>query len=160
MSEFIQSWRLSRQRFNDSVKGLSGEQLNWKLHPAALSIGQCALHVAGVEVWFISQLKGDMLDVDMARLAKAATEGVVNDHPFPFADSEITPELVHQALETAYHHVEPVIVSPSPEHFAVEIKSALGPIITGEGAFARLAFHPAYHHGQVYLIATAPGFPA
>jgi hypothetical protein len=49
--------------------------------------------------------------------------------------------------------------SPSPEFLQREIKSALGPMITGHGALARLAFHPGYHHGQAYLMLTSPDFP-
>jgi hypothetical protein len=32
-------------------------------------------------------------------------------------------------------------------------------MIDGTGALARLAFHPAYHQGQVYLMKQAPAFP-
>ena len=48
---------------------------------------------------------------------------------------------------------------PTPEQLETKIQSALGPIIDGRGALARLAFHPAYHHGQTYQLKSAPGFP-
>ena len=74
-------------------------------------------------------------------------------------DVAITPELVAQSMELAREWVQPILERPSSELLAKQIVSALGPVITGEGALARLAFHPGYHQGQVHLIATAPGFP-
>ena len=118
-----------------------------------------ALHVAGVEFWFLSQLHGHSPEGEDARLAKAATDGAVNELPFPFAAEEITPEFVAEQLAKAHALVAPVIESIPDSFRTTEIKSALGPIITGDGVFARLSFHAAYHHGQVYLIKMAPGFP-
>lgn len=159
MSDYAASWALSRKRFVDEISGLSQAQLNWKLHPAALSIGEMALHVAGVEVSFGSQLSGAALDERGVRLKAAATEGVVNDEPFPFASQEITPDLVRESLEFSESLWKPLITEAKPEIRQKEIKSALGPMITGDGAFARLGFHSAYHQGQAYLTKTTPGFP-
>jgi hypothetical protein len=159
MSEFAASWALSRSRFLDEIAGLSKEQLNWRIHDRSLSIGEMAIHLAGVEILFASQLGDYDLDQDADRLKRAATEGVVNDLPFPFAEEEITPELVASALEVGRSHCEPTIMAATPESRQKEIKSALGPIITGEGAFTRLGFHSAYHQGQAYLVKTTPGFP-
>ena len=160
MSDFATAWNLCRQRFLDEIKDLRADQLNWRIHPESLSIGQMAIHVAGVETLFASQLAGKELSADEARLKTAATEGVVNDQSFPFSDGEIGPDLVGSSLASSRAMLEPLITSPSPAVLTKEIKSALGPIITGEGAFARMAFHSAYHQGQAYLIKTAPGFPS
>jgi len=159
MTQYAESWKLSRGRFVESLSGLSSEQLNWKLHKDALSIGQSALHVFGVEVAFGSQLTEKPLDDFGAKVKVSATEGVINDQPFPFSDEQITPELIARADALAKSIVEPLITNPSPEALKKEIKSVLGPMISGEGALARFAFHPAYHQGQVYLICTAPNFP-
>jgi uncharacterized damage-inducible protein DinB len=159
MSDFETSWALSRKRFVDEVSDLDTEQLRWRLHPGTLSIGEMALHVAGVEVSFATQLLGLERSAMQERLKAAATEGVVNDHPFPFEESEIDAEQVHKALAQARHLAEQVIIEPSAEILSKQIKSALGPVITGDGALARLAFHPAYHQGQAYLVRNAPGFP-
>lgn len=160
MSDFDASYQISRKRFEDAVLGLSSAQLNWRLHPGVLTIGEMALHVAGVEVSFISQLKNLELDAFQERLKRAATEGVVNESDFPFSESEITPDTVRNALSIGRAHVESVIGEPTDELRSRTIKSALGPMIDGTGALARLAFHPGYHQGQAHLIATAPGFPA
>jgi hypothetical protein len=130
------------------------------LHPDTLTLGEAALHVAGVEASFVSQLLDLELDEFGRRLKAAATEGVVNDHSFPFSSSEITPELVVEALEKTGAMVEPLIDAPTPEILNKELVSALGPVITGEGALARFAFHAGYHQGQAHLIKTAPGFPS
>ena len=156
MSQFAISWRLSRGRFVNEVKDLSQEQLNWRLYPGSLTIGEMALHVAGVEVSFVSQLTGSPLDDLKERLKASATEGVVNENPFPFASNEITPELIAKALALAEEMTQPVIDTPSDAILAKEMVSALGPVITGEGALARFAFHPGYHQGQAYQIKNAP----
>lgn len=159
-SDFSVSWELCRGRFDQEVLGLNQEQLNFRLYPGALTIGEMAIHVAGVELWFLAQLQDQTLSEQLSRIAAAATEGVVNDHPFPFAADEITPECVAAALASAAEAVKGVIYDPPAALLSKEIKSALGPIITGRGALARFAFHPGYHQGQAYQIKCAPGFPA
>jgi len=159
VTDFAVSWELSRGRFVDTIAGLSDAQLNWRLHPDCLTLGEAALHVAGVEVSFASQLLGLTLTDDLQRLKSAATDGVVNDKPFPYSEAEITRQAVDAALATAKGFAEKIILEPTPEVLNAEIVSALGPVITGKGALARFAFHPAYHQGQAYLIRTAPGFP-
>lgn len=160
MTQFMTSWQLCRGRFVTEVSNLSQEQLNWRLYPGSLTIGEMALHVAGVEISFVSQLTGATLDEMAQRLKRTATEGVVNDLAFPFAPEEITPEFVSQSLSLAESMTRPVIENPSGEILSKELVSALGPVITGEGALARFAFHPGYHQGQAYQIKSAPGFPA
>jgi len=141
------------------ISDLNHAQLNWRMHSDALTIAQMVVHVAGVEVSFTSQLLGIELDADGQKFKSAATDGVVNDKPFPYSDEELTPENVQELLAFAKQLVQPMISNPSEEVLKKELVSALGPIITGEGALARLAFHPAYHQGQAYLIRTTPGFP-
>ncbi len=160
MTQFAISWRLCRGRFSAEVKDLSQAQLNWRLYPGSLSIGEMALHVAGVEVSFVSQLTDTPLDGLKAKLKAAATEGVVNDNPFPFSPEEITPELVAESLALAEAMTQPVIDEPTDAILQKELVSVLGPVITGEGALARFAFHPGYHQGQAYQIKNAPGFPS
>ena len=148
-----------RGRFDDAVSGLSQEQLNWRMHPGSLTLGEMAVHVAGVEVSFVSQLRGDELDADAQRLKAAATDGVLNEKPFPFSEEELTPDFVALALARAKAFAEPVIESPTDEIRARQIVSALGPVIDGTGALARLAYHPGYHQGQAHMIRSAPDFP-
>lgn len=159
MSDFAASWELSRKRFLDAVLDLNQAQLNWRMHPNSLTIGEMAMHVAGVEVYFVSQLLDLQLDEMSQKIAKSATEGVVNDQPFPFADVEISPDSVQHALSLAEGMVRPIILDPAESVRRKQITSALGPIIDGTGALARLAFHPGYHQGQAHLIRTAPDFP-
>ena len=160
MTDFAASWNLSRGRFVDAVQGLNQEQLNWRLHPDCLTIGEMAIHVAGVEIFFISQLLDQQMTGQDLRVRAASTEGVVNENAFPFAAEEITPSLVDSALSKAKEMTEPVITHPSESVRAKQIVSALGPVIDGSGALARLAFHPGYHQGQAHLIKSAPGFPS
>ncbi len=160
MSDFSETWSLVRGRLIRDLEGLTHEQLNWRLHPGVLTLAELAVHVAGVEVSFGSQLTGLELDDLHLRLKAAATDGSVNDKPFPFSPDELTPEFVTKAFELGNAIIQPLIENPTPEIRAVQIVSALGPVIDGTGAFARLAYHPGYHQGQVYIIKTAPGFPS
>ncbi len=159
MTDFAKSWQLSRGRLRAEVQDMNKAQLDYRIHANSLSAGQAVIHVVGVELYFVAQLIGATLDEKQARVAKAATEGVVNDNPFPFSDEEITPELVKWALDEGERFAGPHIENPSPEFLAGELKSALGPMITGDGALARLGFHSGYHQGQIYLCKTAPDFP-
>lgn len=158
MQDFIATRALSRGRLADAIKSLSQEQLNFRLHENTLTIGEMAIHVAGVEVSFASQLLGAELSPEEQKLKSAATDGAVNELPFPYTPEEITPDFVQQSLDTADAWYEK-LVAQSEALRTKELKSALGPIITGEGAYARLGFHPGYHHGQIYMITTAPNFP-
>lgn len=158
MSDFGETWRLVRGRFDDAVAGLTAEQLNFRMQPDALTLGEMAIHVAGVEVSFVSQLLGQAPEGDLGRVKQAATDGVVNTNPFPFSADEIDGAKVAWALSEARGMVAGVIDDPDRLR-DVQIVSALGPVIDGTGAFARLAYHPGYHQGQAHLIKTAPGYP-
>ncbi len=160
MSDFHDAWSLSRGRFLAEVEGLSHAQLAWRLYPGSLSIAEQAVHVAGVETKFAAGVDGIELDPFLERILAAATEGVVNGAPFPFTPEEMTPELVAQALEAAKSIWEPIVLDPTSVRRTTSLVSALGPVITGEGAMARLCFHAAYHQGQTYQMKNAPGFPA
>lgn len=159
MTDFQASWELSRGRFVDAIRELNAQQLNWRLHPGTLTCGEAALHVAGVEAFFIGQLLDEDPEVN-GKLKRCSTQGVVNDEAFPFAPESIEPQTVLEQMEIARAKVEPVISNPSPQLLSKQIVSALGPIIDGRGALARLAFHAGYHQGQVHLLLTAPGFPS
>ena len=160
MSDFYVAWSLSRGRFIEEIAGLTHEQLAWRLYPGMLTLAESAVHVAGVEAKFAAGIDGLSLDPFLQRVLAAATDGVVNDKPFPFSEEEMTPELVAQALEAARAVWEPIVQDPTPERRAATLVSALGPVIAGEGAMARLTFHAGYHQGQAYLVKNASGFPA
>jgi hypothetical protein len=159
MSDFSTAWSLCRSRFLESLEGLSSNQLNWRMHPGTLTVGEMAFHVAGAEVNFAAQLTGLPLDPYMERLKHAATDSIVNDKPFPFSTEETTPQSIAEALTRSKALMGPLIEQPTADILKKEIVSVLGPVITGEGAFARMAFHAAYHQGQVHMLRTAPGFP-
>ncbi len=160
MTDFHDAWALSRGRLLDEIEGLGHEQLSWRLYPGALTIAEAAVHVGGVEAKFGAAIDGLELDPTMDRVRSAATDGVVNDLPFPFSAEEMTPEFVAQVLETSRAIWEPIALDPNSARRAVSLVSALGPVITGDGAMARMTFHAAYHQGQAYQIKNAPGFPA
>jgi hypothetical protein len=157
MSDFLTTYALTRARFDEAVLKLSTSQLNFRMNSDVLTAGEMAFHVAGVEVWFAAQLLGTTLDDQMLRIATCATDGSINDNPFPFTESEITPEFVSQILAVGRAAAESVFKAENIRN--KELASALGPIINGEGAMVRLCSHPFYHQGQIYMITTAEGFP-
>lgn len=156
MSDFLVTYELTRTRFDDLITKLNHDQLNFRIHGDSLTSGEMALHVAGVEVWFVSQLTGIKVD---ETLAKCATDGSINDLPFPYPVEEITPEFVVSKLAEARKIATGLLGNLTEEVRSTQIKSALGPVIDGNGAAARLCSHPFYHQGQIYLISTAPDFP-
>ena len=158
MTSYYKTWELSRGRFDSAIEEFTDAGLNFRLQPGNLTAGEAAIHVAGVELWFASQLLG-LEFPEYAAVMKSATEGVVNDGDFPIPSSQITKAFVKQTLDYARSVVSPVLMEPSLEVLHKEIKSALGPIITGEGALIRWGFHPAYHHGQVYMILQSSDCP-
>jgi hypothetical protein len=160
VSDFYETWDLVRNRFIKEYVGMSPAQLNWRIQPGTLTIGESALHVYGVEISFLSQMTGTSLDEFGTRLKSASVDGVINENPFPFGAEEITESMISRAERLAFLAVEPAMTNLTDELRERSLKSALGPIIDGTGAMARLAYHPGYHQGQVYLIKTAPGFPA
>lgn len=159
MPDFHASWSLCRSRYLAEYEGLNHEQLNWRIQPGTLTLAEAALHVAGVEVKFGSAILGIEPEGELARIVSAGTDGVTNDKPFPYSVEEMTPEFVADALAKSKAVVEPALLDPSTARREVTMISALGPVISGEGAMARLGFHAAYHQGQAYLIRNAPGFP-
>lgn len=160
MSDFHSAWALSRGRYLDEIDGLSAAQLNFRLYPGALTIGEAALHVAGIEVRLAAMIDDLALDPFLERVRAAATEGLVDDRPFPFSPEEITPDLVRRALEASRVVWEPIVLDPTPARRAARCFSSQGLAIDGEGAMRRLTFHAGYHQGQAYQIKNAPGFPA
>jgi uncharacterized damage-inducible protein DinB len=158
MSDFLAPWQLSRGRFIESLSSLSHSQLSWRMHEGTLTVAEMALHVAGVEASFALQLLGQTPEGTQAKLVLAATDGVVNEKSFPYSAEEMTLEAVLAALEESRTLVQPLLENPTPFRERT-IKSALGPMIDGNGAFARLCFHAGYHQGQVHFIRTSPGFP-
>ncbi|MBL8060039.1 MAG: DinB family protein [Chthonomonas sp.] len=160
MSDFLSTYQLTRGRFDDAVKGLSQEQLNYRLHPETLTIGEMALHVAGVEFFVLSQLLDLNLTESQDRIRRCARDGALNENPFPFATHEISTDLLEGALQEARSLTEKTLADPTEELRAKPNESALGPMIDGTGAMVRLAYHPGYHHGQIWMIKSSPGFPA
>ena len=160
VSYFLTTYTLTRGRFDVSVSKLNQDQLNFRQNPNTLTAGEMALHVAGVEIWFASQLFETKLSEADQKIALCATEGAINDNPFPFSPEEITTEVVAAALAKGRTEAENLLKTDTPEILNKELKSALGPMINGEGAMARIAAHSFYHGGQIYMITCSPDFPA
>lgn len=160
MSDFSTTWELTRGRFVDSYQGLNEAQLNFRLFPDTLTIGEMALHVFGVEASYAATVLGEDLTEFGEKLKEASYQGVVNDNPFPFSAEEITPQLLEQAERYSRPIVERAIVDPTDAVRNAKAKSVLGPDIDGNGVLARLSYHPGYHQAQVYMIRQSPNFPA
>lgn len=156
MSDAYVTWTLVRDRFDAELAQIPDARLHARLFPGAMTPAEMAAHVAGVEVKFCSGVTRKPLNEDDARIARAASDGVVNENPFPFAPEEMTRERLGAILARGRAWAEPVLSDPTPEIRAAEVVSVLGPVIDGTGVLARLAYHPAYHQAQLYLVRVAP----
>jgi len=159
VSDFAAPWELSRSRFIAEFSGLRQDQLDWSPASGVLSIGQMAAHVAGVEAYFSRQLRDLTLEPGLRRVEMSAVDGVVNDKAFPFEAGELTVDGLLGVFAETEALVRPMMDDPA-SIANKSLVSALGPVIDGRGALTRLAFHPAYHQGQAYLLKQLPGYPS
>ena len=156
LSDAYATWTLVRGRFDAELALVPDERLHARLFSGAMTPAEMAAHVAGVEVKFSSGVTGKALEGEDARIARAASDGVVNENPFPFAPEEMGRERLGEMLARGRAWAEPVLADPTPEIRAAQAVSVLGPVIDGTGVLARLAYHPAYHQAQLYLVRVAP----
>lgn len=158
MTDFAAIYKISHGRMLQAIEGLSTEQLVWRPHSDANSVFQMLMHVAGGEVFFASRLQGLSLSDEEKRIEACARDRVINDNPFPFPDSEASPELLVETLRRSNAMVQPMMDDPEPWRDK-QIETPLGPTDFAQGIFARIAQHPAYHTGQVWVYRFDPRFP-
>ncbi|MBN8689608.1 MAG: hypothetical protein J0L72_02320 [Armatimonadetes bacterium] len=152
MTDFLTTYRLTRQRFDDLVRSFPEQHFHHRIVAETLTMAEMAMHVAGVEIYVITSLLVRETNEWEKRMIGCAFNGVVNNNPFPFSESEMTRESMLNALDEARKLTESVMSSGDDSIRRREIKSVLGPMIDGDGAMARLCAHPFYHQGQGYLI--------
>ncbi|MCH7905192.1 MAG: DinB family protein [Armatimonadetes bacterium] len=158
MSGFSATYELTRARMVQAIDGLSDEQLRWRPHKDALSVFEMLMHVAGGDTFFFLRLQEREGDDFEKRLERCARDKVINDEPFPFSDDEASMGLLVRALDHTYAILGPMLREPE-EWLDKEIETPLGPVDGASGIFARIAQHPAYHTGQVWLYRFDPRFP-
>lgn len=160
MNDFHTTYALVRGRMVDAVKDLNDEQLKWRLHTNSPSISEMVIHVCGVEMSFASQLLGVRPASEFDKRVTACTrDGIVNDSPFPFSEEEQGTELLNRVLDRGLEVAGPLVEEARDAARKKQIESALGPMIDGNGAFARIAYHPGYHTGQIWTYRYHPDFP-
>jgi hypothetical protein len=158
MNGFADTYKISHFRMLQAIEGLSADQLRWRPHPAALSIFEMFMHVAGGEVFFESRLAGRELSAEEKRIESCARDRVINESPFPFSDAEASPEILKSTLEHSHALVKPLMEDPGAWEDK-QIETPLGPSDYAAGIFARIAQHPAYHTGQAWIYRNDPRFP-
>jgi uncharacterized damage-inducible protein DinB len=158
MTDFAAIYKISRGRMMQAIEGLSDEQLRWRPHSDANSIFQMLMHVAGGELFFASRLLDKQLTEEEKRIERCARDKVINDEPFPFSDEEASLALLTSALDRSNAMVQPMMDDPEPWR-EKQIETPLGPTDFAQGIFARIAQHPAYHTGQVWVYRFDPRFP-
>lgn len=158
MNGFADTYRISYSRMLQAVEGLTPAQLSWRPHPAALSIFEMLMHVAGGEMFFAARLLDRSLTDEERRIESCARDRVINDNPFPFSDSDASHSLLVSSLDRTHALVLPMMEDPEP-WASRQIETPLGPVDYAAGIFARIAQHPAYHTGQVWIYRNDPRFP-
>ena len=158
MNGFADTYRISHARMLQSIDGLRTEQLVWRPHPRALSIFEMLMHVAGGEMFFSARLLCRGLSDEEKRIESCARDRVINDSPFPFSDAEAALPLLASTLERTHALVQPMMDDPG-SWVNKQIETPLGPVDSAPGIFARIAQHPAYHTGQIWIYRNDPRFP-
>ena len=160
MNDFHTTYALVRGRMVEAVQDLNDGQLKWRLHSASPSICEMVIHVCGVEMSFANQLLERKPESEFdKRITASSRDGIVNDSPFPFSEDEQGAELMNRVLERGFEIAGPLIEEANGTVRNKEIESALGPMIDGNGALARIAYHPGYHTGQIWTYRYHPDFP-
>jgi uncharacterized damage-inducible protein DinB len=162
MTEFAEVWLFTRERLAGSWEDLDDSQLRWRPWEGAHSIAQMLAHVAGAEHYLACRTLGrdPHATPDEQRLDRAVIASFIQEtEPFPFADEELTRPFLERLLNSAAALAREALENPTAEQLQREFPSPLGPIITGRQALWRMAQHPAYHTGQIWLYRLSPTFP-
>ena len=109
-------------------------------------------------MFFAARLQDRALSDEEKRIEACARDRVINDSPFPFSGAEVSGDLLHRTLERTRALVQPMLEDPEPWR-EKQIETPLGPVDYAQGIFARIAQHPAYHTGQLWVYRFDPRFP-
>ncbi len=160
MSEFSEVWLFTRSRLDQSIAGLTSEQMAWRPHPAAHSIYELLYHIAGAEYYWASRLGGQPPEGEFERrLDRAVIEGFLQDGSFPIGPEDMNPLAVQSALQFSFDKLHPIIEHPSDEQLRMPLVSPVGDNVDGRTGLIRIAQHAGYHTGQIWLMRMMPGFP-
>jgi len=163
MQPFYDIWQFTRERMKPSYQDLNEEQLRWRPHPNAHSIGELLYHCAGAEHYWATR----MSDRDPRatsweeKLDKAVREGfLIDGTSSPFTDEDMSLPLIEQALEFTGLELTPILKEPTDKELTMRLISPLGPEVDGYGGLIRIAQHAGYHTGQIWIYRFDPRFPA
>jgi uncharacterized damage-inducible protein DinB len=161
MQPLRDAWKFTRDRLDQSYMDLSEEQLCWRPHPDAHSIGEILYHIAAAEHYWASRMtdKNPAGDAWETRLESAVRDGFLREAPCPFKDDEMTQELLSKALKRTGEELEPILANPSQKQLEMRLVSPLGPEISGYEGFMRVVQHAGYHAGQIWIYRMDPRFP-
>ena len=138
-------------RIRRAAEALPANDLWWRPHPGAISVGTILLHLEGnVRQWILSGLDGRSDDRDRASEFVPAEER--EDAPPPLA------ELLRR-LETTVGDAAEVILALDEEALVRE-HTIQGYTLSGAGAVLHVVEHFSWHTGQAVWIAKARGGPA
>jgi len=162
MSHLCEVWQFTRERLDQSYKDLTRDQLLWRPHENAHSIGELLYHMAGAEHFWASR----MTDRDPhatpyeERLDKAVREGFLLEGTLsPFAPEDMELHLIDKALEFSGSALRPILENPTEKQLTMKMISPLGPEVTGMGGLLRIVQHAGYHTGQIWIYRMDPRFP-
>jgi hypothetical protein len=161
MNGYLETWRFTRERMQQSWEDLSLEQLHWRLHEDSASIAEHLLHVCGGEHWLgrrMRRIDPRPTEFDQ-KVDLCVRDGFLNDNPFPFTREEMDHSLIQRILDKTASEIDPMMSNITDDLLASEFETPLGPTADGIGGLNRLAQHPAYHTGQIWTIRLHPDFP-
>src|SRR6476620_1382351 len=118
MQPLYDVWKFTRDRMAPCYNDLTDEQLRWRPHSNAHSIGELLYHCAGAENYWASRMTGrnphetpfgDKLD-------KAVRDGFLIDGiSSPFKDDDMKLALIEKALAFSGEALTPILQNPTDE---------------------------------------------
>ena len=162
MNALLDVWQFTRDRLGPCYQDLNDEQLRWRAHPGAHSIGELLYHMAGAEHYWAARMTGkDPHDTPWGeKLDRAVREGfLLEGTRSPFTDDDMKLPLIEEALAYSAAALRPILENPSKEQIEMKMISPLGPEVTGYGGFLRIVQHAGYHAGQIWIFRMDPRFP-
>lgn len=160
MTELGEVWAFTRVRLDQSLTGLTDEQMRKTPYPGGHSIFEIAYHIAGAEHYWATRLAGidpNRTEYD-AKIDRAIFDGFLREGDSPFTEDDLNQSSLSQALAYTEGLVRPIYENPTPEQLEFKMTSPIGDQVTGREGLIRLAQHAGYHTGQIWTIRLMNGW--
>src|SRR5947199_7374356 len=122
MHSFLDVWQFTRERLDQAYKDLSEEQLAWRPHGDAHSIGELVYHMAGAEHYWATRMSNrDPRSTEWeAKLDRSVREGFLLEGTAPpFGPEDMKLSLLEKALEFSASELRPILENPTEKELTM-----------------------------------------